>query len=306
MSYDRLQHSGGAVPTTLGGDITSGATTLNLVSSSGWPDGSIGPFYIVIDPGLPTEEKILATTRTALTLNALTRGADGTSASAHSGGAVVQHCFTAIEADEANVAANKTIGQVTTKGDLLAATGNQTLGRVAAGADNTLPVYDSAQAAGLKTSKIVAANITAGTITTTEIADGTIQAVDLAANAVTTSKILDGAVTSAKILDGTIATGDIADAAITAAKLAAAPAVSEPLFHAGTFSGSTDGGGNAVIATGAAFTPRIVTVTPISPLTAVPFLTTLGPAPGQFTIRYTPISGSVAGISVAGHFVVYP
>lgn len=255
MTYDRIQHSGGAVPTTLAGDITSGDVVLNLVSSSGWPDGSIGPFYLVIDPGLATEEKILATTRTANTLNTLTRGVDGTSASAHSGGATVVHCFTAVEADEANVAANKTIGQVTTKGDLLAATGNQQLGRVAVGANNTVVVADSAQATGVKYAKIVAANITAGTITTTEIADGTIAAVDLASDSVTTPKIIDAAVTSAKILDGTIVNGDIADATLLGGKLA-------PGFwkYAG-YSGTTGANGILTFAHGAGFVPAVVFIT---------------------------------------------
>lgn len=221
MAYSRIQHSGGAVPTTLSSDIVSGDTSLTLNASTGWPDGSIGPFYLVIDVGLANEEKILAAGRTTNTLTSLTRGVDGTSASDHAAGAAIVHCFTATEADEANVTANKTIGQVTTKGDLLAATGNQALARVAAGANNTVLVADSTQTAGLKYSQIVAANITAGTITTTEIADGTITGTDIATGTITSANITDGTIATADIASGAITTGLVAANAITSALLAA-------------------------------------------------------------------------------------
>ena len=204
MSYARLQHSGGAVPTTLAGDITSGDTSLNLAAATGWPDGTVGAFYIVIDGGTATEEHILATSRTSATLNSLTRGVDGTSASAHSAGAAIQHVFVAVEADEANTLVHATLGSVTTKGDLTPATATGTLGKLAAGANNTVIVADSTQTTGLKFSKIVAANITAGTITTTEIADGTIATADIANDAITTALIADANVTTAKIASGAV------------------------------------------------------------------------------------------------------
>lgn len=200
MAYERRQHSGGAVATTLGADITSGDTSLLIAAATGWPDGSVAPFYIVIDAGSATEEKILATTRTTLTLNALTRGVDGTAAAAHSAGASVSHCWSATEADEANVTAHETVGAVTTKGDGLFATGNQAVAREAVGADHSVHIADSAQTTGHRWAQVTAAEITDGTITTGELADG--------------------AVTSAKIADGTIVTADLADGAVTPAKTA--------------------------------------------------------------------------------------
>lgn len=150
MSFTRIEHGGGAVETTLQSSITNADTSLVLVASTGWPTGSTGPFYLVIDPDTTSEEKIKATSRTSATLNSLTRGVDGTSAVAHSAGATIRHDFTALEADEANQAVVATLGTVTTKGDLLAATGAGALARVAAGA-NALPlVADSAQSTGLK------------------------------------------------------------------------------------------------------------------------------------------------------------
>lgn len=210
MAYARLQHAGAAVVTTLSGAITSGDTSANLTASTGWPDGSVGPFYAVIDAGLATEEKVLITSRTSLTLNTITRGVDGTSASAHASGASISHCFTAVEADEANVAVNKTIGQVTTKGDLIAATASQTLARLAAGANSTVLHADSGAATGLSYSKIVEADITAATIT----------AASLATDAVTTVKITDANVTTAKIADANVTTAKIATSNITNALMA--------------------------------------------------------------------------------------
>ncbi len=216
MAYARIQHAGGAVVTTLNGAITSGDTSCSIVSATGWPDGATGPFYLVIDAGLATEEKILATTRTTTTLNTLTRGVDGTSAAAHASGASVQHCFTAVEADEANVAVNKTIGAVTTKGDLIAATASQTLNRLAAGANNTLLHADSGASTGLSYSKLATGDITAGAV----------DAAALGTDAVTTAKILNANVTAAKLATDSVETAKITDLNVTYAKLAA---VLEPI-----------------------------------------------------------------------------
>lgn len=171
MAYARLQHGGGAVPTTLTGSITSGATTAALAVSTGWPDGSTGPFYVVFDQGLATEEKVLVTSRTALTLTIATRAVDGTSASAHGAGAPVAHVFSATEADEANILVHGILGTVTTKGDLTPATGAGTLGRLAAGT-NALPlVADSTQATGLKYAALTTAGIGDTQVTPAKLSD---------------------------------------------------------------------------------------------------------------------------------------
>lgn len=102
MALQRTQHNGAAAPTTLNGLMGSGDTTFNLTSGTNYPDGSIGPFYIVVDPGKASEEKILCATRSGTTVTVQSRGVDGTSATSHSSGAVVQHGFTAVEADDDN------------------------------------------------------------------------------------------------------------------------------------------------------------------------------------------------------------
>ena len=96
---------------SLGG--STGDLTITCDDLTGWPTGVGGrPFYIVIDRGLPNEEKILCTSRSGNTLavfnDGLTtgRGADGTAITGHSNNAVVEHVFTATDADEANAHVN--------------------------------------------------------------------------------------------------------------------------------------------------------------------------------------------------------
>lgn len=207
MAFARLEHQGGAVATTLSAGIASGDSSLTLVASTNWPTGSVGPFYLVIDPGTSAEEKILATARSSLSLTGLTRGVDGTSAAAHSAGAVIQHIFTATEADEANNAVKATLGTVTTKGDLTPATGAGALARLAAGADGLPLVAASGQTTGLNYAALAAAGLASNAVTTAKILDAN----------VTTAKILDGNVTLAKFATGLRPTFTVADSTALAA-----------------------------------------------------------------------------------------
>lgn len=230
MSYERKEHAGGAVNTTLTSTITSGDTTMSVDAATGWPDGSTGPFYIVIGVDLGTEEKVLVTSRSGTSLLGVSRGEDGTAASAHSSGETVAHVFTATEADEANVLVAQTLGTVTTKGDQIVATGNGTLGRLAAGANGLPQVADSAQTTGMKfaaltstgigTDAVGSAQIAADAVGTAEIAASAVGNAELAADAVTTVKISDVTVTAAKLATDAVTTTKIADANVTIAKFA--------------------------------------------------------------------------------------
>ena len=101
------EYKGAAPSTTLSGSLTSGATTIVISSGTNWPTGS---FSVVIDPGLPTEEKVLVTSRSGTSLTVTTRGYDDTSASAHSSGATIYPVPTAIDFQEANTHINSTTG----------------------------------------------------------------------------------------------------------------------------------------------------------------------------------------------------
>ena len=106
----RRSYSGGAKPAYLTNNLggTTGDLTIDCDDLANYPTGSPGPFYIVIDRGKPNEEKILCSSRTGNTITVWTsggntgRGADGTTVTAHSTNAEVEHVFTATDADESN------------------------------------------------------------------------------------------------------------------------------------------------------------------------------------------------------------
>jgi microcystin-dependent protein len=107
----RREYAGAAAATTLAGALSPTGLTLNLDAATGWPDGSVGPFAIVIDRGTASEEKVLVASRTttSLTVSVLgNRGYDDTTAIAHDAGATVEVCLTAVDLDEANQHINDT------------------------------------------------------------------------------------------------------------------------------------------------------------------------------------------------------
>ena len=107
----RREYVGGAQAarlTTSLGD-SPGDLTISCNNLTNWPTGTGGrPFYVVIDRGLSSEEKILCESRSGNTLTvfddgiSIGRGADDTSITAHASNAVIEHVFTATDADEAN------------------------------------------------------------------------------------------------------------------------------------------------------------------------------------------------------------
>ena len=104
MVLARREFVGGAAQTTLNGDITAGSLSITATSGTGYPTGGVGKFVIVIDPGTASEEKILCDSRTSNTfaVNASGRGYDNTVPIAHTGAAIIQHVFAAIDANDDN------------------------------------------------------------------------------------------------------------------------------------------------------------------------------------------------------------
>ncbi len=86
------QYSNIAVETTLSSGITSGASSLTVVSATGWP---AAPFILVIEPDTADEELILVGAKAGAVFSTLTRGFGGTSGVAHDATDVIKHVATA-------------------------------------------------------------------------------------------------------------------------------------------------------------------------------------------------------------------
>jgi hypothetical protein len=132
----RRQYAGGAKPTTLTANLGGSTSDLSITGTdfSNYPDGSVGPFYVVIDRGQVSEEKILCASRSGNVITVYNtgltngRGNDGTSVVAHSAGSTIEHVFTATDADESNSHVNNsTTAHGLTIANVVTTTGTQTL-----------------------------------------------------------------------------------------------------------------------------------------------------------------------------------
>lgn len=99
---ERREISGAVLATTLSANITISSSSFSVSSGSSFPDGSINPFVVVIDRGTVNEEKILVESRSTNTFTVKERGYDGTTATAHSVGAEVDHVLDATAVQSMN------------------------------------------------------------------------------------------------------------------------------------------------------------------------------------------------------------
>lgn len=111
----RREYKGAAAASVLTEVLGGSVSDLEIFCNdlNNWPTGIGGkPFFVVIDRGKLNEEKILCSARTGNTITVYSdgitngRGSDDTSISAHSVNAVIEHVFTALDADEANAHVN--------------------------------------------------------------------------------------------------------------------------------------------------------------------------------------------------------
>lgn len=219
-AYDVRDFAGGAAATTLATGITDSDSSIVVADATNWPTGGAnGDFFVVLDRGNSGEEKVRVASRSGVTLTVQTagRGADGTSAAAHQSGVSVEHCLTALDAREANFAVNKTVGAVTTQGDLLVADAAHSLVRLAKGTSG-LPLVAGASTVSYTT--LGSSALAADSVGASQIAAGAVGSSELASDSVVTAKILDANVTTAKIADLNVTTGKIANAAVTETQLA--------------------------------------------------------------------------------------
>ena len=122
-----------AAQLTAGLDGSASALTIYCDDLTNWPTGAIGPFYVVIDRGLATEEKILCSSRTGNTLTVWTSGgsngraADDTNITSHNTNSTIEHVFTATDADEANLHVNSSSAVHGLTGSVVGTSDTQTL-----------------------------------------------------------------------------------------------------------------------------------------------------------------------------------
>ena len=216
MAYaTRRSYAGAAPACSLTNAITSSDSTATLTGDvTNWNSTANGSFFMVIDPGLSTEEKVLVGTRSGSSLSSITRGVDGTTGAAHNAGATCYPVFTATDADQAN----KVASTLTTKGDLLVTTGS-ILDRLAVGTNDYSLLADSAATNGVAWKQIPAAGI--------------------ATDAVTTAKIIDNAVTKAKVADRAIGSAELDGISINAGTTSAYTLVVGDANRVVTFSATT-------------------------------------------------------------------
>jgi len=156
------KYSSTSTQTSLASTISSSDTTITVTTGTGsalmggvtLAAGNVDQFTIALDVDTINEEIVFVTAISSDTLTVV-RGQAGTSAIAHTAGATVKHVFTGDDATfftagvaTANAAVPKST--VTTKGDLIAATGSGTVTRLGVGTNGYILTADSAQATGIK------------------------------------------------------------------------------------------------------------------------------------------------------------
>lgn len=138
-----------AVQTFLTVGVNSSATTLTVDDTTGWPSPGAGEEAVgALDYGNQAKVELFSYTgKTATSFTGVTRGVDGTTAQAHTPGAVVRHVASAVDIETGANALSATLTNA--KGDLLVATAADTVTRKGVGADGTFLKADSAQPDGL-------------------------------------------------------------------------------------------------------------------------------------------------------------
>ena len=147
----RRYYSSIAVRTTLSSSITNSATSITVAAVTGFP-GSF-PYTLIIDQDTSDQEIVEVTAAAGTTLT-VTRGVDSSVAVAHDAGSAVNHGVSARDYNEPNSFINGTgfIAPtiVDAKGDLLVASADNTVTRLAVGTNDFVLTADSTQSTGVK------------------------------------------------------------------------------------------------------------------------------------------------------------
>ena len=150
-----------SVETTLASNINSSVTSMQVATGTastllgGVTLVANSQFTVAIDPDTINEEIVFITAGPSGDTFTIVRGRAGSSAIAHSTGATIKHVLTSDDLtsfETGTTTADAAIPKstVTTKGDLIVATGSAVVTRVGVGADTFVLTADSTTASGVK------------------------------------------------------------------------------------------------------------------------------------------------------------
>lgn len=94
-NVQRREISGSVIAQALSANISNSSSSFSVTDGSSFPTGDLNPFVVVIGRGTSDEEKILISSRSSNTFTVSARGYDGTTAVAHTAGALVDHVLDA-------------------------------------------------------------------------------------------------------------------------------------------------------------------------------------------------------------------
>lgn len=245
--YIQKDYLGGVAATTLTTAVSGSALSLVVASGTTYPDGTNGPFVVVLDRGTGTEEKAICSSRSGNTITVLQRGYDGTTGQPHSIGATVEHCLDAYSVKQANTLANIQ----TARGDLIVRNASGNPARLAVGAAGTVLKGGTDPSYGTVGNAEVDA---AAAIALSKLAAGTGAQVPVAnSSGVMTWRTLTGDVTISDTGVTTIGNNTVAPANLTtaaAAQLIVADSVGVPTYRSITGDVTISDTGVTAIASG--------------------------------------------------------
>ena len=149
------KYSSTSVDTTIATTpLAPGDTSLTVASGSDLTNGmgytSGDTFIVALSPDTAAEEICIVTGVSSNTLT-LTRAQAGTTATTHAIGTVVRHVLTSIELTDFETVKTNHVDKtsINAKGDILAGSANDTVGRLAVGVNGQVLTADSTQTTGL-------------------------------------------------------------------------------------------------------------------------------------------------------------